>query len=85
MKSRPSQSAVPDTYEFAAKGSPSRGSGFVAGKGINAGYSCETRINSSPTGGGRVQGGWQRGTLHPSAKNPAPMSPSVKAAMKGMC
>lgn len=56
-----------------------------AGKGINAGYPCGHMINSKPSGGGRVSGGWQRGTLHPSSKNPAPVAPSVKAAMKGCC
>ena len=85
MKSRPSQVGVPDSYEFAAKGAPSRSDSFVKGKGINDGPVAQMNINSSPTGGGRVQGGWQRGTLHPSAKNPAPNAPSVSAAMKGWC
>lgn len=63
---------------------PVSGKGGAA-KGINYGYPCGHMINAKPSGGGRVSGGWQRGTLHPSAKNPAPNVPSVKAAMKGCC
>jgi hypothetical protein len=82
---RPTQVGVPDTHEFAAKGAPSRSGAYATGKGISDGYPCATLINSKPSGGGRVSGGWERGTLHPSAKNPAPNAPSVKAAMKGLC
>ena len=62
-----------------------QGSARSGGNGINPGCSCDMTINAKPTGGGRVAGGYQRGTAHPSAKNLAPTNPSATAALKGYC
>ena len=64
-------SEVPDTAHFFAKGAPARSASFVAGKGINAGYSCSMEINSKPSGGGRDGGGTSGAVVHPRSKKGA--------------
>lgn len=85
MRAHTNQQGNPGTAEFAGRKAPSRSVVATPGEGINGGPPVLVKINSSPVGGGRVQGGWQRGTLHPNSKNPAPDRPSVSKAMKGWC
>jgi hypothetical protein len=61
----------------------SKGPSGMGGNGINPGYGCGMNINAKPTGGGRIAGGYQRGTAHPKAKNLPSNNPSAKTALKG--